>query len=236
MSEVYRLLKEAGCGRGGRRGRVNVIAAGDRNGGGGGCVRGSGRGQYAVDGEQRRADGRRLRDGRGPGRGWLSLTAVGVAAIARFSRRRRLRRRRRRRRQRAVAAFVVGDHRGGGCRGGRRHRRGRHRGHRWRSFRPATVVVAGMINAAVAPAEQSPVQFHSRRPTRLPTVSPAGSFGTQRLSLGRPAPGLSPFGNRRHNAVSGEEMTRCRYSRSRFAFDRTTYAARERRSMALDRA
>lgn len=196
MSEVYGLLEEAGCGRGGRRGRVNVIAAGDRDGGGGrGCVRRPGRGQYAVDGEQRRADGRRLRDGRGPGSGQLSLAAVGVAAIARFSRQRRRLRRRRRRRQRAVAAFVVRGHRVGG----RRARgRGRHRGHRRRSFRPATVVVAGTINAAVAPAEQSSVQFH---PTHLPTVSPARSVRTTYTPTGPPAAG--PIAVRRSSSCRG---------------------------------
>lgn len=82
VSEVYGLLEES-CGRS-RRG--DIVAAGRRDGG---CVRRPGRRQYAVDGEQRRADGRRLRlHGRGTGgkrRGHRLSVAVGVA-VARLSR------------------------------------------------------------------------------------------------------------------------------------------------------
>lgn len=138
VSEVYGLLEEA-SGRS-RRGDV-IVAAGHRDGG---SVRRPGRRQYAVDGEERRADGRRLRlDGRGTGRerrGHRLSVAVGVA-VARLSWQNRL-----------VAAFVrrcCGRH-------GRRGRAG------W-PFRPIAVVAQARgrraINAAVAP--ESSVQFHS---------------------------------------------------------------------------
>lgn len=132
VPEINGLLEKS-CG--GRRGSGHVVASGHRDGGG---VRRPGRCQNTVDGEQRRADGRRLGHGRGTG-GVIGGTdqlrglSLGVA-VTRLLRRRH------------QAAFV--RYRG---RGGHRLRQW------WRPFRAVAVIAQARGAAEHAVASQSPV-------------------------------------------------------------------------------
>lgn len=173
VPEINWLLEES---RGGRRGSGHVVASGDRDGGG---IRRPGWRQDTVDGEQRRADGRRLRHGRGTdGTDQLRRSPGLGVAVARLLRRRH------------QAAFV--RYRGHGGRGRHRLRRLR------RPFLAVTVVTqarGACTEHTVAPL-QSPVQLHSRasrfrssavdeeRPARLHCPQTGGPRGRGRSSHG----------------------------------------------------
>lgn len=147
VAEIDGLFEES---RGGRRGRADVIAAGCGDGRGRGCVQRSGRSQYAVNGEERRADGRRLGHGRRTGGRLPPGLWVAVTRLLR------------RHLQAAVVSAVVDRGRG---RCGHRHCR------RPLGTVPVFAQTRGRTVHAVAP--EPSVQFHRsvvKRWSRLHTV------------------------------------------------------------------